>query len=46
MTSLAKLRSLLNWKWGALIAVLLAISAVSVHPANQSLTLAAAEADD
>lgn len=30
MTSLAKLRSLLNWKWGALIAALLAISAVSV----------------
>lgn len=30
MTSLAKLRSLLNWKWGTLIAALLAISAVSV----------------
>lgn len=30
MTNLAKLRSLLNWKWGALIAALLAISAVSV----------------
>ena len=30
MTSLAKLRSLLNWKWGGLVAVLLAISVVSV----------------